>query len=736
MTTSASPKNIRKARRARGAGGAGLPISKREILARRKSDELEMVLGSMNQGISAFDGNMRLTVWNTRYAEFFGMDPNAIKSGMTFIELLELQKGRGNFEGDPKVLQAAILNHVSAGEDFRATVRLATGHVISSIHSPAPGGGWIGTHEDVTERHQNSERLSETARQLTTALASMRQGLAMFSSDRRLIVWNNKYRELMRLGAEELKQGMSLRDILDARVRVGSYCGDVESALAREFEALRISESLEILDTSSDGRILAAFVKRLDDGGFVVTHEDITDHRQIEAQIEHDALHDALTGLPNRRFLDLVLADREATYRSSGDGVAVLHIDLDHFKQINDTLGHEAGDAMLVHAASVLKSSLRDSDFVSRAGGDEFVAVCPLGRGPKYLAGLAARIVKQMRRPVMYHGHECRFGVSIGIAHQRGARVDAKKLLIKADIALYQAKSRGRGCYQFFTPAMQSAVTRTKNLADEIQTGIEKGEFVAHYQAQVDAQTHEISGVEALVRWNHPSRGLLTPDKFLKIADEMGVVGTLDGIVLEQTLDDFASWKAQGLCVPRASVNVSAKRLRDPGLLKTLNRLKIAPGTISFELLESIYLDEADDTVTWNIDQIREMGIDIEIDDFGTGHTSILSLLKLKPQRLKIDRQLVTPIVGSPSQQQLLRSVVEIGHSLGIKVTAEGVETLEHAHIAASLGCDVLQGYAFSRPVSAESFAVFATGRLRYNTSSGREMSAGWPKSEKGYGAI
>jgi diguanylate cyclase (GGDEF)-like protein len=427
------------------------------------------------------------------------------------------------------------------------------------------------------------------------------------------------------------------------------------------------------------------------------------------ARIEHTSLHDALTELPNRRYLDKVLAERAAAARGE-DGVALLHIDLDRFKQINDTLGHAAGDAMLVHVAKVLRDNVRADDFVARIGGDEFVVVSPLRNGRRDLTRLANRIIEEMRTPIPYQGHECRCGVSVGIAYQRGS-VDDKRLLIDADIALYRAKRRGRNRLEFFTEALQAEIVSNKQMADDILAGIEQGQFIAWYQPQFDARTHHISGVEALARWEHPTRGIVAPDLFLPIAEELNVVATIDRMILEQTLAWMKLWRAQGLIVPHASVNVSGRRLRDDTLIKSLKKLDIEPGTISFELVESIYLDESDDMVSWNIEQIRELGIDIEMDDFGTGYASIVSLMKLRPTRLKIDRQLVLPVVESESQRQLIASIVDIGHSLGIAVVAEGVETLEHGRIAADLGCDILQGYAFAKPLSPNAIERFIAKR-------------------------
>ncbi|MDO8358560.1 MAG: EAL domain-containing protein [Devosia sp.] len=431
----------------------------------------------------------------------------------------------------------------------------------------------------------------------------------------------------------------------------------------------------------------------------------LTEARNAELEaaterIEHNSLHDALTKLPNRRYLDKFLEERAAVCHEDGSGIALLHIDLDRFKHINDTLGHAAGDAMLVHAANVLRANVRADDFVARIGGDEFVVVSALRRGRRDLTRLASRIICDMREPLPYMGHECRCGVSVGVAYQRGDKVDDKRLLIDADIALYRAKRRGRNRHEFFTEALQAEIVSAKHMADDILSGIEQGQFVAWYQPQFDARTHAISGVEALARWEHPVRGVVSPDLFLPIAEELNVVATIDRMILEQTLGWMRRWRAEGLVVPRASVNVSGRRLRDEDLIKSLKKLDIEPGTISFELVESIYLDESDDTVAFNIDHIRELGIDIEIDDFGTGYASIVSLLKLQPRRLKIDRQLVMPLLGSESQRRLIASIVDIGHSLGISVVAEGVETHEHARMLTELDCDTLQGYAFAKPLS------------------------------------
>jgi EAL domain-containing protein (putative c-di-GMP-specific phosphodiesterase class I) len=343
--------------------------------------------------------------------------------------------------------------------------------------------------------------------------------------------------------------------------------------------------------------------------------------------------------------------------------------------------------------------------FVARVGGDEFVIVCPNETDAQKLSKLADQVIQAIQQPIPHEGHLCRIGASIGVALEAGALVDPRRVLINGDMALYHAKERGRNRHEFFSKSIQEELESTKRIADEILQGIERCEFVPYYQPVVDAQTLEPVSVEALVRWRHPNGDVLTPNRFLKVAQDINVLATIDSQILSQAIIDLDGWQDAGLPIQSVSTNVSFGRLSDEDLVPSLRKLNIRPGTVSFEFLESIFLDEFDDRVAGNIEAIKNMGIGIDVDDFGTGHTSFVSLLRLMPRRFKIDRQLISPVASSAAQRQLVNSIVDIGRTLGIKVVAEGVETAEQARVLGEIGCDFLQGFAYGRPMPAPELA-------------------------------
>ncbi|MGO4436658.1 putative bifunctional diguanylate cyclase/phosphodiesterase [Rhizobium sp. RAF56] len=412
--------------------------------------------------------------------------------------------------------------------------------------------------------------------------------------------------------------------------------------------------------------------------------------------IEHAADHDYLTGLPNRRYFDRrfmeMLADETI------DNIAILHFDLDGFKQINDKSGHAAGDTFLKRAAERISSAVTERDIVARIGGDEFVAVLTNVADADALLNFAEEMNGILRRAVRVGQETMRSGASVGVAWS--SREAATNLLADSDLALFQAKKLGRNRVELFTSELQADLHQARQLAEDLQIALERGQIEPFYQVQVDARSRRVVGLEALARWHHPARGILSPGAFLKISDENGRTAEIDDVILRHVLDDRLEWEKQGIAPPRVSVNISVNRLADPQLVDNLLAMNIPPGTLVFELVETIFLDDFDDGMLANIETIKAMGIEIEIDDFGSGHASLVGLVKLKPKRLKIDRQLVAAITVSEKQRRLLASIVEIAKVVGVEVVAEGVESEEHALTLARMGCDILQGYAIGRPVS------------------------------------
>ncbi|MCO6184842.1 bifunctional diguanylate cyclase/phosphodiesterase [Rhizobium sp. L1K21] len=502
------------------------------------------------------------------------------------------------------------------------------------------------------------------------------------------------------LNGDNLPQHIPMQDMTIAGL-LSAFCSTTYAFLMASYYSEIVDNQSELMrEVSRHKETLHQLVAAKDEAEGAKELAEARNAELLEAKsrLEVSALHDWLTGLPNRRYLDDILAQYCSNLGENGGSIAVLHIDLDLFKQINDSMGHVAGDAMLMHVAKLLVDSANSDDFVARVGGDEFIIVRTIDNDVESLSAFAATLIEDICQPVPYDGKLCRFGACVGIVVEGAESARAENLLINSDAALYRAKSRGRNRYEFFDEELRSYLEARTRLSEDLLRGIENKEFIAYYQPQFDARTRKIIGLEALVRWSHPVQGVIGPGEFLPVAEELGAVDLIDMAVLDCAVADIEAWKRAGLTVPKISVNVSAKRISDNELIESLLAMNLPKGLITFELVESIFLDETDANLEDNIRQIKDMGIDIEIDDFGTGHASIVSLLKLSPKRLKIDRQFIYPMLRSKENTKLVESIIEIGKTLNIEVIAEGVETMEQAALLQKLGCDALQGFVFARP--------------------------------------
>ncbi|MEM8571576.1 MAG: EAL domain-containing protein [Pseudomonadota bacterium] len=435
-----------------------------------------------------------------------------------------------------------------------------------------------------------------------------------------------------------------------------------------------------------------------------------------QSEMEARALHDGLTRLPNRRSFDQAFAKRiKCAQKKDTEACVLIRIDLDHFKQVNDTLGHEAGDAVLLRVAKILKDTLREGDLAARVGGDEFSILMAPDTSEAEAEALVSRIQERLMKPLLYNDRPCRFGASFGVACVPDLNAVGSELNMFADAALYRAKESGRNRLQLFTPSLHQTILRDRQLAIDIQEGLERKEFVPFFQPQFTADTHRLAGAEALLRWNHPSEGLLAPSDFMHIAEILRVVPDIDAQMMAKTCEAVKVWRRQGFTLPKISLNVSTGRVRDPDVVSVARSLAAEDIQVAFELQESILVEEEDELFHFNLDSIRETGVEIVIDDFGSGHASILGLMQIAPSALKIDKRIVAPLCEAPGSDKLVRAIVEIADTLGIATVAEGVESAEQARLLRDLGCDTLQGYHFAKPLSEMDLVSYARFGDRYS---------------------
>lgn len=469
---------------------------------------------------------------------------------------------------------------------------------------------------------------------------------------------------------------------------------------------IQVPEGKKLDEVARLGRALDVFRKNAI--GLVAAKADA----EASKRVAELAMVDELTGLANRRAVVARFAEIERSGDLAGQmSWSVVQIDLDGFKRINDTLGHGAGDHVLKEVAKRLSTFHDHCDLVARIGGDEFVLLIRHGATDTLPQDIAAAVVENLALPVSYRNQNLRIGASAGIANHRHSPHSLSDALVHADIALYRAKSHGKGRFVTFDKAHSLELLERSRKADEIIQGIENSHFVPFFQPIVDAETHRIVALEMLARWEHPTEGLLTPDRFLDLANDLNVMKLIDAQVFTGALDLFAGLKAEGLVLPRLSINVSNKRLLEQNFIETLATAKATGIEIDVELLETIYLDDPPEELLLQLDRVRELGIGLSIDDFGTGHASVAGLIQIDPDKVKIDRRFIDPMLDSKRSLNIVQTLLGLCALLEIEVVAEGVESMAQAELLRSLGCQYLQGYAFMRPVSAQDIRTSLTER-------------------------
>ena len=531
---------------------------------------------------------------------------------------------------------------------------------------------------------------------LDAALENMSQGLCMFDADGRILLFNEQYTRMMGRSDIEL-EGRLLRDVLHELKESGRWDGDADELVGHLIVEAREGRSSTNIVVQSGRSIRIVHQPMQGGGGWVATFEDITEWQRAQAQITHMARHDALTNLPNRTLFREQL-EQALRLAKRGDKFAVLCLDLDHFKDINDSLGHPIGDALLMEVGRRLSSCVSEGDTVARLGGDEFVIVQFCGSDESSPAvSLASRIVEAISEPYHIGGHQLVIGVSVGISLAPDDGKNPDELLKKADLALYRAKADGRGTYRFFETGMDARAQARRLLELDMRAALPRGEFEMHYQPIRDVAADRIVACEALVRWRHPLRGLIPPGNFIPLAEETGLIVQIGEWVLRTACRDAAAWPDD----IGVAVNLSPVQFKNPNLmahvLDSLAQSGLPAHRLELEITESVLLQNSEATLA-TLHALRGSGVRIALDDFGTGYSSLSYLRSFPFDKIKIDRSFVEDVTSRNDSLAIVRAVTGLGRSLGIATTAEGVETPAQLELLRREGCTQAQGYLFSKP--------------------------------------
>jgi diguanylate cyclase (GGDEF)-like protein/PAS domain S-box-containing protein len=578
----------------------------------------------------------------------------------------------------------------------------------------------VGTVQDITESKEAAAQLHL----LASVFRHSSEALLITDKDNAIIEVNPAFTRLTGYSADEVR-GRNPRLLASGHTTPEQY-RQIWQSINEQGAWLG-----EIWDRRKDGSIYPKLlnISVVRDAAGAITHHiaafsDISAQKAAEEKIRHLAHHDTLTGLPNRFMLEGRLEQALATARRTGERLAVMFIDLDRFKVINDTLGHQTGDGLLIEVARRLRDSVRESDVVARLGGDEFVVVLTGGGAELAAAHVAAKILASVAEPCRIAGHELTTTPSIGIAVFPGDGDSVEALMKNADVAMYHAKAQGRANYQFFAAEMTRAATERLQLENNLRTALREGQFLLHFQPQLDMSDGRVTGFEALVRWQHPGEGMISPLKFIPIAEETGLIGPLGEWILDEACRCLSAWRAQDIANVRMAINISAQQLRQKDFVARVAGILAAHGLtgedIELEITESLAMQDPAATIDI-LKALRGMGVLLAVDDFGTGYSS-LSYLKLLPiHRLKLDRSFVRDIESDPNDAAICAATIALAHNLGLEVVAEGIETRPQHDYLRRLGCDFGQGYLFSRPLPAAAATAFVDAARHAQTASQKD---------------
>ena len=685
---------------------------KTEATLRVQHDLLQTVIENIPSAISLVDRDKKLVLHNQELLRLMDFPPSLIEPGPVPLEtIFRFNAERGEYgPGEPEAIVAAMMVRAQSPEPHHFERTRPNGKTLDIRGAPLADGGFVTIYTDVSERRASAER-----EQLAQKVFNHTPTGIIFTDEAHRILSINPATTLI-TGYEPFEL---LGRTVFALIKLAH--GQTPESFQEDI-GLRGNWSGELEVTTKHGEDIAAGlrVSRVDNPytGEPAHHiwilTNITERKQAEDRMRHIAQHDELTGLPNRMALAMRLAQLLPEARRHQWRLAIMFIDLDRFKIINDTLGHQVGDELLREVACRLSSVIRETDFVARLGGDEFVIILPGVVSPADAAIVAGKVIAKLSTSIEAEGHELHTSPSIGISIFPDDGPDGQTVMKNADVAMYHAKAAGRNNYQFFTAEMNRVTADRLDIEHKLRHAISRNELVLCFQPQFLADASQPTGVEALLRWHHPISGIIPPDRFIPIAEETGLIVEIGKWVLLNACREMKHWIDKGLKPLRVAVNVSARQLRRRDFCEMvagiLAETELPPTLLELELTESSVMENPEEAIEI-LQRLGRMGVSLAIDDFGTGYSS-LAYLKLFPiDHLKIDRSFVTDIETDLNDRAIAFGTIALAHSLGLNVIAEGVETEDQLELLRSNGCDEVQGFLLSKPLSSAAAFAFLHAR-------------------------